>query len=246
MWHRNVTLDELKPLLDVKWTQFIPGLWQRPYWSSILKDINDSLDRGQVIRPDMNDVFKALNDVSMDRIRVVLVGQDPYPSDAAIGLSFAMRPMLKVQPSLMNVFKELDRCYDTSLTITRAMNGDLSSWLRQGVFLLNASLTVGTGYGKNTPHTHWNDFTAEVMRYIDATYKCVFMALGSSALVTCLKLSQTKRDQKTTEYRTTSGNWITSCTHPSPMANARTTKPFIGSNVFVRCQTVRRCPNQWS
>lgn len=240
MWGRSITLEQLKPLLSPKWEQFIPGLWQRPYWSGILQDINDSLSKGQIIRPDMSNVFRALNEVSFDQIRVVLVGQDPYPSDAAIGLSFAMRSQMKIQPSLMNIFKELDRCYDTSLTTTRVFNGDLSSWSRQGVFLLNASLTVGCAYGRNSQHTHWSEFTADVMRYIDETYTCVFMAFGSSALMTCLKLSQSKRDQKSTEYPTSYGNSIITCTHPSPMANARTTKPFVGSNIFVRCNELLR------
>ena len=168
------------------------------------------------VYPLQNQVFKVF-EMSVDEIRVVLLGQDPYHGPGqAHGLSFSVPDGITVPPSLRNIYKELRSEFPER--VHEFEGGNLEVWhSREKIFLLNSSLTVVKG----KPCTHmdaWIEFTDDVIRFIaEHNKKCVFLLLGNPA-----KLKSKFIPQK---------DKIVTGTHPSPMAHG-----FIGSGVFKKVE----------
>jgi uracil-DNA glycosylase len=187
-------------------------------------DLNDIYD-GDVYPP-KEQVFRVF-ELPVQDIRIVLLGQDPYHGPGqAHGLSFSVPTGISIPPSLLNIYKELQRSFPERNY--KFPSGNLEQWLlREKIFLCNASLTVEKG--KPGSHmTIWKEFTDEVIQYIDKhNTTCVFLLLGNFAKGKSSLIR--KKDRIVTEV------------HPSPLAQG-----FVGSNVFQRVEKVLGRKVNWS
>ncbi len=163
-------------------------------------------------------------EMDLAKIRVVLLGQDPYHQPGqAMGLSFSVPPGTKVPPSLVNIFKEISANFPERGYPAKPGSGDLSRWAdEEGIFLLNASLSVEEG----TPASHmklWSAFTDDVIRYIaEHNPACIFLLLGAFAAAKAELLPAVVQESRVC---------ITS--HPSPLGAH---KGFLGSGIFKQVE----------
>ena len=134
---------------------------------------------GKAIFPPRGQRLAALELTPLDRVKVVILGQDPYHgAGQAHGLSFSVQQGVKVPPSLVNIYKELE----SDLGLPRPAGGNLSSWARQGVLLLNAALSVEEGKAASHQGKGWEEITDAVIAAVAArTEPCVFMLWGNHA-----------------------------------------------------------------
>jgi len=172
---------------------------------------------GTVIYPPTDAVFRVF-EMDLAAIKVVLIGQDPYiNANQAMGLSFSVPVGERIPPSLQNIFKELHLEYPETYTFT---HGDLTKWQeREGVFLLNASLTVRSG-NSGSHMKLWQKFTDNVIRYLaTARPDVVFLLLGNFAKSKCVLLPESQRQN------------VVYCVHPSPLSAHQ---GFFNSDVFKK------------
>jgi uracil-DNA glycosylase len=183
------------------------------------------------IFPKVKDVFKAFELTPLDKLKVVLIGQDPYHKiNQAHGLSFSVNSGIKTPPSLVNIYKELK----TDLNIPIAEHGNLTHWAKQGVLLLNATLTVREGQPGSHQKKGWEIFTNEIIKYIsENTESTVFLLWGNFA--------KTKK-----EIINSSKHLVLEAAHPSPLARGA----FFGSKHFSKCNefliSKGKVPIDWS
>jgi uracil-DNA glycosylase len=200
--------------LHSQWRQHIGGEFEKDYMQSLREFLIQRKQQGAVIYPPAEEWFSALNSTPFDDVRVVILGQDPYHgAGQAHGLCFSVRPDVKVPPSLVNIYKEIQ----SDLSIDTPNHGCLSSWAKQGVLLLNATLTVehanaGAHQGKG-----WEQFTDHIIQTInDRRDGVVFMLWGSYA-------------QKKSAMIDASRHLILKSVHPSPLSAYR---GFFGCGHF--------------
>lgn len=183
------------------------------------------------IFPKVKDVFKAFELTPLDKLKVVLIGQDPYHKiNQAHGLSFSVNSGIKTPPSLVNIYKELK----TDLNIPIAEHGNLTHWAKQGVLLLNATLTVREGQPGSHQKKGWEIFTNEIIKYIsENTESTVFLLWGNFA--------KTKK-----EIINSSKHLVLEAAHPSPLARGAFfgSKHFSKSNEFLISKG--KVPIDWS
>lgn len=160
------------------WDEFL----QDDFSSDNYKNLRSFLKNeylSQTVYPSMYDIFNCFKVTALDDVKVVILGQDPYHGQGqAMGLSFSVPKGIAVPPSLQNIYKELE----SDLSIPRPAHGDLTSWAKQGVLLLNAVLTVRA----NTPNSHkdkgWETFTDSVIKKLsDKKEGLVFILWGNNA-----------------------------------------------------------------
>lgn len=169
--------------MDVKiepgWKKILQDEFDQPYFAGIVEFLKTEKSQGKIIFPPGPLIFNAFDKTPFDRLKVVLLGQDPYHGPGqAMGLAFSVPDGVKPPPSLVNIFKELNK--DVGIPIPRT--GNLTKWAEQGVLLLNASLTVRV----NEPNSHakigWHQFTDAVIRKISMYKKnVVFLLWGAFA-----------------------------------------------------------------
>jgi uracil-DNA glycosylase len=169
--------------MDVKieqgWKKLLKDEFEQPYFSEIVNFLKTEKTQGKIIYPPGPQIFNAFDKTPFDKLKVVLLGQDPYHGPGqAMGLSFSVPDGIKPPPSLVNIFKELNK--DVGIAIPRT--GNLTKWAEQGVLLLNASLTVRV----NEPNSHakigWHTFTDAVIQKIsEHKTHIVFLLWGSFA-----------------------------------------------------------------
>jgi uracil-DNA glycosylase len=169
---------------------------------------------GKAIFPPGALIFNALNSTPLDKVRVVIIGQDPYHGPGqAHGLSFSVPPGVRTPPSLRNIFKEINR--DLGLPIPQ--HGCLQSWAEQGVLLLNAVLTVEQGQAGSHARRGWERFTSRVIELVNERCEhCVFLLWGSYA-------------QRKGEQIDRTRHCVLTSVHPSPLSAHR---GFIGNGHF--------------
>lgn len=172
--------------------------------------------RGKVIYPAGKEWFAALNSTPFDRVKVVILGQDPYHGpDQAHGLSFSVRPGVRIPPSLQNIFRELH----SDLDIPLPSHGYLNHWAEQGVLLLNATLTVEQGRAGAHQGRGWERFTDRAIECLNRERAgLVFLLWGSYA-------------QKKGAIIDTKRHLVLKAPHPSPLSAHR---GFFGSRHFSR------------
>jgi len=169
--------------MDVKiessWKEVLKTEFNKPYFQQIVQHIKTERSQKKTIYPVGQDIFNAFNTTPFDKVKVVIIGQDPYHGKGqAMGLSFSVPKGIRQPPSLINIFKELQE--DTGVEIPR--HGNLSHWAGQGVFLLNASLTVRAGEPMSHAKTGWSQFTDTVIKTIsDQKKNVVFLLWGKFA-----------------------------------------------------------------
>ncbi|MDX3927752.1 MAG: uracil-DNA glycosylase [Shinella sp.] len=153
--------------------------FQDPYMAALKAFLLGEKERGRRIFPRGGEYFRALDLTPLEDVRVVILGQDPYHGEGqAHGLCFSVRPGVRIPPSLVNIYKELE----TDLGIPPARHGFLEHWARQGVLLLNSVLTVEMGRAGSHQGRGWERFTDAVIRIVNENDKpVVFMLWGSYA-----------------------------------------------------------------
>lgn len=214
----SITKETLLKQLNSIWFERIPGLESRPYWNTIVEGMNESLKQGHPSMPVLQRIFYSLNEFNTSNFRVLIIGQDPYPTiGAANGLAFATYKGIGIQKSLINVFREIDDEYGGDMRTRNETNGSLIPWMKQGVLLLNATLTIGTDcYSHRT--IGWRNFTNEIIQYLDTHYRFITIAMGADA-----------RETATTNI-TENGDSIIITKHPMVRDNT-----FAGNNAFIQC-----------
>ena len=165
----------------------VPDSWRKVLAPVLQADCTARLERflaaeedaGKTLFPPGDQRFAALELTPLDAVKVVILGQDPYHgAGQAHGLSFSVRPGIKVPPSLRNIYKELE----ADLGLPRPDHGNLAAWARQGVLLLNASLSVEEGRAGSHAGQGWEPITDAIVRAVaDKAEPCVFLLWGSHA-----------------------------------------------------------------
>ncbi|XP_027909686.1 uracil-DNA glycosylase, mitochondrial [Vigna unguiculata] len=174
----GVKLEEL--LVEETWLDAIPGELQKPYALTLSKFVESEISSGDdVVYPPTHLIFNALNSTPFDRVKAVILGQDPYHGPGqAMGLSFSVPEGIKVPSSLVNIFKELHQ--DIGCTIPP--HGNLQKWAVQGVLMLNAVLTVRKHQANSHAKKGWEQFTDAVIKTISQKREgVVFLLWGNSA-----------------------------------------------------------------
>ena len=163
--------------------------------------------------PTHEDVFRAFEMVKPEDVKVVIIGQDPYPTPGdADGLSFSTRAT-KVPRSLQNMFKVIKEDFDIENS-----SPDLTNWAKQGILLMNTHLTCRKSDANSHQHLGWDKLTNELIQQLDLQFSnIVFVAWGGSA-------------QKITESVT--NNIVLTSSHPSPLSANRGKEPFMKSHIF--------------
>ena len=187
--------------------------------------------RTRKIHPNMHDIFNALHWTTYQNVKVVILGQDPYHGDnQAHGLSFSVLHPTPPPPSLINIYKELK----TDLDIDPPNHGELTSWAKQGVLLLNTVLTVRHGQANSHKDKGWEAFTDAVIRCVnDKTDPVVFILWGRNA-------------QNKQKLITNPAHLILKAPHPSPLSAYNGffgSRPFSQSNQFLMAHG--RTPIYW-
>jgi len=165
--------------LEPSWKSRVGDYLLRPEVRGLAKFLRDENARGKRIYPPGSKIFAALDATPFERVKVVILGQDPYHGPGqAHGLCFSVPPGVDIPPSLVNIFKEIER----DLGIPRPDNGYLVPWAKQGVLLLNAVLTVEAGKPGSHQGKGWEGFTDHVVETLDRECEgLVFMLWGSYA-----------------------------------------------------------------
>ncbi|MBL9172598.1 MAG: uracil-DNA glycosylase [Verrucomicrobiales bacterium] len=202
------------PPLPPKWEPLLRGELEQPYFRGLDGFLAAERSAGKVVLPALGDVFHALQATPPDAVKVVLLGQDPYPTPGhAHGLCFSVRPEVRPLPgSLRNIYKELR----DDLGIPPAAHGCLESWARQGVLLLNTVLTVRAGEANSHRKRGWESFTDAILDRVDALpHRVVFLLWGRPA--------QAKRIRIRNPHHR-----VIECAHPSPLS----ARLFLGCRCF--------------
>jgi len=209
--------------MDVKiensWKQALQGEFDKPYFAALSRHLHQEKAEGKVIFPPGKDIFKAFELTPVDKVKVVILGQDPYHGyGQAMGLSFSVPENVPAPPSLKNIFKEIE----SDLGITMSGKPDLQSWATQGVLLLNAILTVRSGEAASHSNIGWQQFTDAVIRYIsDNCEGVVFLLWGNFA--------RTKK-----ELIDVTKHHVLEAAHPSPLARGA----FFGCRHFSQTNEI--------
>lgn len=171
--------------MEKVWKEKLIDEIKKPYMQSLSSFINEERE-GKIVYPPKEDIFSAFNFSPFNEVKVVIIGQDPYHGpNQAHGLSFSVQKGIKPPPSLVNIYKELK----SDLGIPIAEHGCLTNWARQGVLLLNATLTVLQKQPKSHYGKGWEQFTDFVVELLaKKDDPIVFMLWGRSAKEKCEKM----------------------------------------------------------
>ena len=210
-------MSKLNIKVEESWKLVLKEEFNKPYFIQLVNHIKTEIEQGKLIYPKGSNIFNAFNKTPLEKVKVVILGQDPYHGpNQAHGLSFSVQKGIQFPPSLQNIFKELQR--DTGTPYPS--HGDLSSWAQQGVFLLNASLTVRAAEPMSHSQIGWAIFTDAVIRTISKDCpKVVFMLWGKFA-----QEKQTLIDS--------SKHLVLKAPHPSPLSAHQ---GFVGCGHFSAC-----------
>lgn len=205
------------------WKERLNDEFEKPYFQQLTGFVKEEY-RTQTVYPPGKEIFRAFDQCDFDQVKVVIIGQDPYHGPGqANGLCFSVREGVRVPPSLMNIYKEIKNDLGKSVPAT----GELERWAKQGVLLLNATLTVRA----STPGSHqnkgWETFTDAVIRKISREKEhVVFILWGAYA-------------QKKGEVIDRSKHFVIASPHPSPFSADRGffgSKPFSKANDYLKSQ----------
>ncbi|MEZ5008949.1 MAG: uracil-DNA glycosylase [Chitinophagales bacterium] len=202
----------VKPQIDDTWLNALQEEFQKPYFIALKQFLLDEKAKGKTIYPPGSLIFNAFNSTSFDQVKVVILGQDPYHGPGqAHGLSFSVPDGIKPPPSLVNIFKEQKE----DLNIPVSTNGNLQQWANQGVFLLNAILTVEAKQPASHQKKGWELFTDAVIKTLSEKREgLIFMLWGNFAKGKAALIDDSKHT-------------ILQAAHPSP---------FSAYNGFFGCQ----------
>lgn len=215
----------LRNELEKSWENKMKKEFEKDYFS-ILNQFLKQEYKEQTIFPEKKLIFNALNSTPFNKVKVVIIGQDPYHGKGqAHGLSFSVTEGIKTPPSLVNIFKEIE----SDLKINNHGKGDLTKWAKQGVLLLNATLTVRENTAGSHQNKGWEQFTDQIISTISEEKKdLVFLLWGKFAQ------NKTKLIDKNKHH-------ILMSSHPSPLSSYR---GFLGCKHFSECNNILKRDNK--
>lgn len=216
----KVRLNEFSPMpadvqIEESWKQVLSEEFEKPYFQHVREYLRREKQKEKIIYPPGSLIFNAFNITPFDNVKVVILGQDPYHGPhQAMGLSFSVPQGITAPPSLKNIFKEIQN----DLGVPPPDHGDLTHWAEQGVFLLNAMLTVERGKAGSHQNIGWQTFTDAVIKKIsDLKDGIVFLLWGKFAQSKAPLINQLKHH-------------VLQSAHPSPLAGNR----FFDNHHFSR------------
>jgi len=209
-----MTTTEKSGQLDPSWQTHIDAEFDKPYMQTLKTFLQQEKAAGKTIFPPGPLIFNAFNHTPFDKVRVVIIGQDPYHGPGqAHGLSFSVPPGVALPPSLMNIFKEIQ----ADLGVRMSGSGDLTAWADQGVLLLNATLTVQLANAGSHQNRGWEQFTDAAIAALNQHREgLVFVLWGSYA-------------QKKGAMIDPNKHLVLKSVHPSPLSAHR---GFFGNHQF--------------
>ena len=189
--------------IDPQWKKVLQKEFSANYFQQIPHHLHTEKSQGKIIYPPGSQIFNAFDTTPFDKVKVVILGQDPYHGPGqANGLCFSVKKKIRIPPSLINIFKELK----DDIGLSMPSHGDLTHWAQQGVFLLNASLTVRAGEPMSHAQIGWAQFTDAVIRTISMQKEnIVFLLWGRFAQNKITLIDTTK-------------HFVLQAAHPSPLS----------------------------
>lgn len=212
--------------LDSTWLELLSDQFEKPYFRH-LKEVLVEEKKKYTIYPPGSQIFAALDECPADKVKAVIIGQDPYHNPGqANGLCFSVSDGIAPPPSLVNIFKELH----DDLGIPVPQSGNLENWAHQGILLLNSSLTVRAHQAASHSQIGWQQFTDTVIERISATREnLVFLLWGSHAI---------RKKALIAQYR---GHLVLEAPHPSPLSAYRGffgCRHFSKANAFLKSKGI--------
>lgn len=209
-------MEKIQPKVEESWKLALNAEFNAEYFSELKNFLQNERNTGQIIYPPGVNIFSAFEKTPFDKVKVVILGQDPYHGvGQAHGLSFSVPEKQAIPRSLQNIFKELK----SDLNISIPNTGNLEKWARQGVLLLNATLTVRANQPGSHQNKGWENFTDSVIRRLSKDRKgIVFILWGKYAQAKQPLIDNTK-------------HYILTSPHPSPFSAGR---GFFGCKHFSK------------
>lgn len=216
--------------IEPTWKAALQEEFNKPYFQELAEFVRQEYQTKRIF-PAPQDIFRAFELTPFDQVKVVILGQDPYHGPGqAHGLCFSVNPNIATPPSLVNIFKEMNA--DLGLPIPG--HGNLEQWAKQGVFLLNATLTVVAHLAGSHQNKGWETFTDAVIKLIaDQKEHVVFILWGAYAQNKAWMIDEQK-------------HLILTAPHPSPLSAHRGffgSKPFSKTNAYLKEHGIE--PIQW-
>lgn len=201
--------------IEESWKQQLAEEFDKPYFVALTDFVRNEYKTKKIFPP-ANLIFNAFDSTPFDQVKVVILGQDPYHNDGqAHGLSFSVNDGIQLPPSLINIYKEINR----DLQIPIPYSGNLERWSKQGVLLLNATLTVEAHKAGSHQNRGWEVFTdAAIHKLADQRENLVFLLWGAYA-------------QKKASFIDPNKHLILTSPHPSPLSAHR---GFLGNGHFSK------------
>ena len=203
------------------WQELLSSFLKTDHWSNICDFVESEKNEGKIIYPSTENIFAALELTSIEQTKVVILGQDPYHGPGqAMGLSFSVPLGMKIPPSLRNIFKELM----TDQSMDYPFSGDLTSWAKQGVLLLNTILTVEQKKPGSHAKIGWEEFTNNLIEKLsEESEHIVFLLWGNYA-----------KSKK--EFIDSDKHLVLESAHPSPLARNKFQgcKHFSLANAYLK------------
>ena len=201
--------------IEQSWKEALREEFEKDYFKSLVEFLHREKAEGKTIYPPGSQIFRAFELTPLDKVKVVILGQDPYHgAGQAMGLSFSVPDSVPAPPSLKHIFKEAEQ----DLGIRMSGRPNLESWARQGVLLLNAILTVRAGEAASHSRIGWEQFTDAVIRTVSERCDSVVFMLWGNYARSKAPLIDSKR------------HLVLEAAHPSPLARGA----FFGSRPFSK------------
>lgn len=223
--------ESSKIQLDESWLKRLGPEFEKPYMKELKSFLTEQKKQQKTIFPRGDQYFAALNHCPFEKVKVVVIGQDPYHGPGqAHGLSFSVQKGVPQPPSLQNIFKELQ----SDLGVQPPKHGDLTAWADQGVLLLNAVLTVESGQANSHQGKGWEIFTDRIVQLLNEEREgLVFLLWGSYAQKKAAMVDRKK-------------HFVITSVHPSPLSSYRGffgSKPFSKINQYL--ESHQKNPINW-
>ena len=211
--------------IESSWKRILQAEFEKPYFTNLVEFLKKEKESGKTIYPPGPQIFNAFEQCPFDKVRVVILGQDPYHQPGqAMGLSFSVPKGVPLPASLKNIYKEIQ----SDLNVKMPDHGDLTEWAKNGVFLLNAILTVEKSKAGSHQNTGWQEFTDAVIKNLsNHKNKIVFLLWGNYARSKKLLIDQSKHA-------------VLEAAHPSPLAGGA----FFGCRHFSKTNEILLQLNQ--
>ena len=222
----------IKAMVEESWKLRLKDEFSTKYMANLSQFLHEEKAAGKLIYPTDSGIFAAFNLTPFDKVKVIVLGQDPYHGPKqAHGLSFSVRHGISPPPSLQNIFKEMG----TDLDLPRPSHGNLEAWARRGILLLNSSLTVEDGKAGAHAGKGWEQFTDAVINKLNTERKhLVFILWGRKAQLKGVNIDQQR-------------HMVITSSHPSPLSAYNGffgSKPFSRTNHYLASHNI--IPIDWS